>query len=193
MVTFADKIRRVVIIILTGTAVVILLLLFEFAIRYYHEPLKKEVSFAADGCLVYDLESGQYELVSVEISGENLNYIFHNKENAVQGNILVNGYSLFEQNGMGFGFYGEFMSKTPDQVWLSQIRNGSSKTDLYITRDWSQILCRFKTTPEMNLNPDIPAGTEVLLAVPADTLEKAKKIIDDEETSYHAVTGVEWL
>ena len=193
MDTFAGKMRRAVIIILTGIAVVILLLLLEFAIRYYHEPLKKEVSFAADGCLIYDLESGQYELVSVEINGENLNYIFRNKENAVQGNILVNGYSLFEQNSMGFGFYVEFMSPSPDQAWLSQVRTDSSNTDLYITRDWSQILCRFKTAPEMNLNSDIPAGTEVLLAVPADTLEKAQKIIDDEETSYQTVTGFEWL
>lgn len=147
--------------------ITIILSLLQYAIHYYNNPLITKTSFSATGCIVYDLhkEKDDFEPVKVEVYGENLNYIFHNKEDYIRGDILVHGYSLFgkDRNKESPGFYTGFYQDSPytctaigDEGYLCEI--------IGISNDFSAIVCGITVDATIGKRQ----GEQALLVILAD-------------------------
>lgn len=121
------KIKKYILYTIVLIAVIVTLGMTEFLIKAYYNPREKKFYLSTKGCLVYNLAESDYEIIEVEVVGENLDYLLNNKNDVIQGNILVNGLSIFSQKEVyydskssfdydnGF-FYSEFYDKDRKSV-----------------------------------------------------------------------------
>lgn len=185
--TLFKKLRRGAGMVLVAAVVILFLLMIEFSITYYCGPMEKEMSFTAEGCLIFDRYAKQYVTVPVEVKGKNLNYIFHNREDAIQGDIWVNGYSLFGEervpDSVGFGFYSMFHPYSPGYAWVGIGDGRETLCEVVcISKDWSRIVCVIRMDSDMGLEGDLPPGTMAVLAIPAETPEAALELLEEAMT-----------
>ena len=89
------KLRTVFCGILIFLLVFALFCLGDYGIRYYHTPIKKDYDYTGTGMLVSLTEPDTFEQVSVEIHGKALHYLWGNQEDAIAGNVWMNGERLF--------------------------------------------------------------------------------------------------
>lgn len=175
-----NKTKKIFFTLILSILTVVLLLIIEFSIQFYNEPLIKKYHTNTTGYIIYDIESGEKELVSIEIKGENLNYIFRNKENAIQGDIWLNGCSLFgigqELDSVGFGFYTEFHSHSPDYAWV-ELRGGNGElcNMICLSKNWDRIVCGITINTTMGLETPLPSGTPALLVLSAESPDETIK------------------
>lgn len=85
------KLRTVFCGILIFLLVFALFCLGDYGIRYYHTPIKKDYDYTGTGMLVSLTEPDTFKQVSVEIHGKALHYLWGNQEDAIAGNVWMNG------------------------------------------------------------------------------------------------------
>ena len=190
-----NKIKKGILIVCSIIAVVILLSILQYAIYYYSNPIKEEVSFSATGCLIYNTEERFHELVPVEMNGENLHYFFRNREDCVQGDIFVNGYSIFgeERNGDTIypGFYTEFY-KGSNYTCTSVGGDYKPLCEIIaISRDWNVIVCGITVDAAISDKAGSQAGTQALLVIPAGDIDTAIERV--REVALNSEQMNEWL
>ena len=101
--------KKGILIVLSVIAITFILCLLQYGIHYYNNPVEKEIYFTASGYIIWNPDNGEGEKVDVEVKGKSLSYIFKNHPEAVQGDIFVNGQSIFGTvDDRDIGFYTEF-------------------------------------------------------------------------------------
>ena len=98
------KLRTVFCGILIFLLVFALFCLGDYGIRYYHTPIKKDYDYTGTGMLVSLTEPDTFEQVSVEIHGKALHYLWGNQEDAIAGNVWMNGERLFVEGADDMGY-----------------------------------------------------------------------------------------
>lgn len=169
----SKKIRKYIFIFVIVIVLIVMPCILQYAIHYYFHPVKSEVHIFATGRLIYNLNENDYETVQVEIKGENLRYVYHNNEEGIQGDIWVNGYSIFGHgtnlDEPGMGFFSEFYDDSNytcaevgsnDNSFLCKI--------IAVSKDWSTIVCG--VTVDSNISNRVEGNTkeDALLVITAD-------------------------
>lgn len=191
-----NSMRKGILIAVSVIVTVFLLCILQYAIHYYSNPLRKDISFSTTGCLIFNLEEGDYELVPVEIKGENLHYIYHNREDALQGDIFVNGYSIFgherDHDAVGLGFFSEFHESDYTCVSIVSISDDERLCKIIaLSKDWHMIVCGVEVDSNISQRVEAGKNRQALLVISADNLETAQNVI--EEISSHSEQMKEWL
>ena len=114
------KLRTVFCGILIFLLVFALFCLGDYGIRYYHTPIKKDYDYTGTGMLVSLTEPDTFEQVSVEIHGKALHYLWGNQEDAIAGNVWMNGERLFVEGADDMGFYAPFIDEEPYYSCLTE-------------------------------------------------------------------------
>lgn len=126
------------------------------------------------------------------MAGDNLNYIFHNEDDSVEGDIWVNGCSLFGEDrkldSVGFGFPAVFHSYSPDYAWCGIQGEESLCSMICLSKSWDRIVCGIKTDSRMGLKSNLPDGTPALLVIPAESPEELI-----EESIEKSIQMKEWI
>ena len=182
------KIKKYILYTIVLIAVIVTLGMTEFLIKAYYNPREKNFYLSTKGCLVYDLAESDYEIIETEVVGENLDYLFNNKNDVIQGNILVNGFSIFSQKEVyydskssfdydnGF-FYSEFYD---DSIYTS-IGIGNKESICKIiaaSKSWDMLVCCIVIDENVDDKVKQVIKKDALLVIPADNLIKAKELID---------------
>lgn len=182
------KIKKYILYTIVLIAVIVTLGMTEFLIKAYYNPREKNFYLSTKGCLVYDLAESDYEIIETEVVGENLDYLFNNKNDVIQGNILVNGFSIFSQKEVyydskssfdydnGF-FYSEFYDNS---IYTSiGIGNKESICKIIATsKSWDMLVCCIVIDENVDDKVKQVIKKDALLVIPADNLIKAKELID---------------
>ena len=182
------KIKKYILYTIVLIAVIVTLGMTEFLIKAYYNPREKNFYLSTKGCLVYDLAESDYEIIETEVVGENLDYLFNNKNDVIQGNILVNGFSIFSQKEVyydskssfdydnGF-FYSEFY----DNSIYTSIGIGNKESICKIiaaSKSWDMLVCCIVIDENVDDKVKQVIKKDALLVIPADNLIKAKDLID---------------
>ncbi|MCI9130614.1 hypothetical protein [Thomasclavelia cocleata] len=182
------KIKKYILYTIVLIAVIVTLGMTEFLIKAYYNPREKNFYLSTKGCLVYDLAESDYEIIETEVVGENLDYLFNNKNDVIQGNILVNGFSIFSQKEVyydskssfdydnGF-FYSEFY----DNSIYTSIGIGNKESICKIiaaSKSWDMLVCCIVIDENVDDKVKQVIKKDALLVIPADNLIKAKELID---------------
>ncbi|WP_285815763.1 hypothetical protein [Thomasclavelia cocleata] len=182
------KIKKYILYVTIVIAVIFTLGMTEFLIRAYHYPVEKKVYLSTKGCLIYDLAESDYEIIDVKVIGENLNYLLNNKNDVIQGNILVNGFSIFSQKEVyydskssfdydnGF-FYSEFY----DNSIYTSIGLGNEESICKIiaaSKSWDMLVCGIVIDENVDDKVKQIIKKDAILVIPADNLIEAKELID---------------
>lgn len=182
------KIKKYILYTIVLIAVIVTLGMTEFLIKAYYNPREKNFYLSTKGCLVYDLAESDYEIIETEVVGENLDYLFNNKHDVIQGNILVNGFSIFSQKEVyydskssfdydnGF-FYSEFY----DNSIYTSIGIGNKESICKIiaaSKSWDMLVCCIVIDENVDDKVKQVIKKDALLVIPADNLIKAKELID---------------
>lgn len=178
-------------IIIFTIGIILILLVLQYGIYYYNNPLEEEISFITTGCIIRNPEGKEWKMVDVEIKGKKLHYIFKNHREAAQGDILINGYSIFgntDYRDEHIGFYTEFHGKgfgcietKGDQI-LGKI--------IVVSEDFQFIVCGISMDPFI-INGEKGWDEQVLLVIPGNDIESVKKII--KTVSLNSEQMREWL
>jgi len=190
-----NQIKKGIMIVFSVILVVFLLSILQYAIYYYSNPIKEEVSFSATGCLIYNTEESFHELVPVEIYGENLHYFFRNREDGVQGDIFVNGYSIFgegrNRDTIYAGFYTEFY-KGSNYTCTSVGGDINPLCEIIaISKEWRVIVCGITVDAAISEKAGSQAGTQVLLVIPVGDIDTAIERV--REVALNSEQMNEWL
>lgn len=176
-----NRIKKALFIFVFVIVFVFILCILQYVIYFRSNPLKKNAEFYTVGYLFFDKMGNEYESVSVDIKGENLNYIFHNKKDAIQGDIFVNGYSIFgnERNYSSdrAGFYSEFDETDYTTV---DVKSREKLCEIIsLTKDWGTIVCG--VTIDSNISQKTAKGLSKkgLLIITNNGIESAKEALKD--------------
>ena len=77
------KIKKYILYTIVLIAVIVTLGMTEFLIKAYYNPREKKFYLSTKGCLVYNLAESDYEIIEVEVVGENLDYLLNNKNDVI--------------------------------------------------------------------------------------------------------------
>lgn len=197
----SKKIKKKILYVTVLIAIIVTLGMTEFLIKAYYNPIKKAIYLSTKGCLVYDLAESDYEIIEVEVVGENLDYLFNNKLPAIHGNILVNGFSIFSQkkvyydpkssfNYLNGFFYTEFHDnskyaslETRDEQQICKI--------VAVSKSWDLLVCGIIIDENVDDKVKQVIKKDALLVIPADNLIKAKELID--EAASNSIHMKDWL
>lgn len=149
------KLRTVFCGILIFLLVFALFCLGDYGIRYYHTPIKKDYDYTGTGMLVSLTEPDTFEQVSVEIHGKALHYLWGNQEDAIAGNVWMNGERLFVEGADDMGFYAPFIDEEPS---VRGCGHAVGKTDCT-----GHDRCRHYRSLPHRLYPDLLRGCEPCL------------------------------
>lgn len=195
------KIKKYILYTIVLIAVIVTLGMTEFLIKAYYNPREKKFYLSTKGCLVYNLAESDYEIIEVEVVGENLDYLLNNKNDVIQGNILVNGLSIFSQKEVyydskssfdydnGF-FYSEFY----DNSIYTSIGIGNKESICKIiaaSKSWDMLVCGIVIDENVDDKVKQVIKKDALLVIPADNLIKAKELID--EATSNSTHMDDWL
>lgn len=159
-------------------------------IEYYYTPRKEEIHLKTDGYFIWDMETGQGELVSVEVKGERLNYIFHNKDDVFRGEIRINGRVLDMSDGIS-EIQLMFPRTKPEYASLINGDADGLLKAIYMSGDLKQIVCKVRVDSDWNLETGFVSGQEALIAIPASHSKEAAKVIDEMLST--VVNKGEWI
>lgn len=177
MKNILKKLKKYFLIVLIIVIVTIILSLFQYLIYYYNNPLEEQINFTRVGYIIYYSGNEEFEKVDVEFNGKKLTYLFKNHAEAIQGDIFVNGYSIFgndrNHETENIGFYTEFHNEKFASVGL--------KNDEFICRiisiskDFKSIVCG------LNFNSFEKEGKEwygqALLVIPENQGESIEEVM----------------
>ena len=195
------KIKKYILYTIVLIAVIVTLGMTEFLIKAYYNPREKKFYLSTKGCLVYNLAESDYEIIEVEVVGENLDYLLNNKNDVIQGNILVNGLSIFSQKEVyydskssfdydnGF-FYSEFY----DNSIYTSIGIGDKESICKIiaaSKSWDMLVCGIVIDENVDDKVKQVIKKDALLVIPADNLIKANELID--EATSNSTHMDDWL
>lgn len=164
----------------------------QYGIYYYNNPIEKEVNFMATGCIIWDSEGKEWEMVNVEVKGKKLYYIFKNHREAAQGDIRIDGYSIFgnmDHRDEYIGFYTEFhgenfgcVERKGDQVLCKIIA---------LSEDFKSIVCGIDIAPFIIGSEETGRNGQALLVIPGEDMESAKEVIKNAFLNSEQMN--EWL
>lgn len=197
-----DKLKKGFLITAIVIIVVFALCILQYAIHYYSNPLKKEVSFSTSGYLIFDPDGNEYEPVMAEVQGENLHYLFHNRPDAIQGDIWINGHSLFGHGkDKGYvetrfrGFYSEFHESDYTAVSIGD-ENKLCKI-ISLSKTWDTIVCGIILDTDITGSIKPGERRQALLIIPADSpessLEKIRYVSDYSEQMNEWLNENGWI
>lgn len=182
-------------------AIIVTLGMTEFLIKAYYNPAEKNFYLSTKGCLVYDLAEGEYEIIKVEVIGENLDYLLNNKNDVIQGNILVNDFSIFTQKDVHYNskssfdyLNGFFYSEFYDNSIYTSIGIGNKDSICEIiaaSKSWDMLVCGIIIDENVDDKVKQVIKKDALLVIPADNLIKAKELID--EAASNSIYMNDWL
>lgn len=185
-----------VLIVVTG-----ILLTIEFLIKAYYNPIKKGIYLSTKGCLIYNLDESDYEIIEVEVVGETLDYLFNNKLPAIQGNVLINDYSIFTQKEAHYDpkssfdyLNGLFFSEFHDKSKYASVETGSEESIckiVTVSKSWDILVCGIVIDENADDKVKQIIKKDAILVIPANNLEKAKEFID--EVALNSSQMNEWL
>ena len=160
------KLRTVFCGILIFLLVFALFCLGDYGIRYYHTPIKKDYDYTGTGMLVSLTEPDTFEQVSVEIHGKALHYLWGNQEDAIAGNVWMNGERLFVEGADDIGFYAPFIDEEPYYSCLTESATNIPGNMFLISRDLKTVFCGV-----------LMDGKEFLLIIPAENKSDADRTL----------------
>lgn len=85
--------------------------------------------------LVSLTEPDTFKQVSVEIHGKALHYLWGNQEDAIAGNVWMNGERLFVEGADDMGFYAPFIDEEPYYSCLTESVTNIPGNMFLISRD----------------------------------------------------------
>lgn len=195
------KIKKYILYAAILIVIIVTLGMTEFLIKAYYNPIEKNFYLSTKGCLVYDLAEGDYEIIKVEVIGENLDYLLNNKNDVIQGNILVNDFSIFTQKDVHYNskssfdylngfFYSEFYDNS---IYTSiGIGNKDSICEIIaVSKSWDMLVCGIIIDENVDDKVKQVIKKDALLVIPADNLIKAKELID--EAASNSIHMNDWL
>lgn len=193
------KNKKYIVIIIVVIAIIVIPCMLQYAIQYYFHPIKNKVDISTTGLLIYNEDVYDYEAVQVEIKGGNLNYIYKNNNDGIQGDIWVNGYSIFGNgikqddiySDLHRGFYSEFHSRSNYACTKIYSDNPNHLCEIIaMSKDWNVIVCG--VTVNSNISSKIEGDSEeALLVIAPDNVEEAGIII--EEVAFNSIEMNDWL
>lgn len=171
----------------------------EYGIKYYYNPIKKEVHFTTTGCLIYDFTQAVYVVVDVEVMGENLNYLFKNNSDAIQGDILIKGKSIFGRDRFHDSYYNPYVdsfytqfNNESESIAAVEINNDKSLCKIIsLSKGWKIIVCGVVTDSSISDKIAADMKKEALLVILANSLNTSQELI--KEISLHSLQMKEWL
>lgn len=196
---FYSKIGKVCFVTLTIIIIISIMIGLEYGIKYYYNPIKKEVHFTTTGCLIYDFTQADYEVVDVEVMGENLNYLFKNNNDAIQGDILIKGKSIFGRDksydsydNKYYGSFYSFFGNSSKSITAVSISNDKSLCNIIaLSKSWDIIVCGVVADSSISDKIAVDMKKEALLVIPANSLTTSQELI--KELSLHSLQMKEWL
>ncbi len=177
------KIKKYILYTIVLIAVIVTLGMTEFLIKAYYNPREKKFYLSTKGCLVYNLAESDYEIIEVEVVGENLDYLLNNKNDVIQGNTLVNGLSIFSQKEVYY-----------DNSIYTSIGIGDKESICKIiaaSKSWDMLVCGIVIDENVDDKVKQVIKKDALLVIPADNLIKAKELID--EATSNSTHMDDWL
>ena len=176
-----SKLKKTILIMIALIALVAILSLLQYAVHYYSNPAEKDIDITTTGCLLFKDDKRQQKNVLVEIKGKILHYIFHNEEDAVQGDIYVNGFSIFgngrSRDENNFGFYTRFLENSGYAAAETPGDNNLCKI-ITVSKNLNTAVCVVDgdaaITGEIDSSP-----IEALLVIPADNLDNAESLVKE--------------
>ncbi len=179
-------------IILSVVGVTAILSVLQYIIHYYNYPVEEEINYTAIECIIWDRKGAEWEKVDVEVRGKRLHYIFHNQRDAVQGDILVNGYSIFgniDHSDEYMGFYTECHGEGFGCV---RTRGDYVSCEIIaLSEDFQAIVCGIYTAPSGSGEEGAKQERQALLVIPGNDIGSAKEII--KNASQHSGQMDDWL
>lgn len=167
------KIKRILVLIISVIAVIGIGFGIEQGIHYYHNPIKEAFEFLTTAQLIYNNDD-EYETVKAKVIGEKLNYYFNNNDDAIQGDILIDGVSIYgrDQDDDEFdnpyinGFYTVF--RDSEYATLESFDRGICQI-LVVSKNYQAIICAIVDV----------TGKEALLVISKKPVDDViKKVID---------------
>ncbi len=152
-----------------------MLSILQYGIYYYNNPIEKEINFMTKGCVIWNPEGKEWKMVDVEVKGKKLYYIFKNHREAAQGDILIDGYSIFgntDHRDEYVGFYTEFHGEN-----FGCVERKSLGSIIALSEDFGSIVCSFSIVPSMVGSGKTGQSSQALLVIPGNNIESAKEII----------------
>ena len=160
---------------------VAILTVLQYAIHYYSNPVQKDINIFTTGCLLFKDDKRQEKIVPVEIKGKTLHYIFHNEEDAVQGDIYVNGFSLFgygtNRDEPNVGFYTRFLENS-DYATTEMSGDSILCKTITVSKNLNKVVCVVKADASITGEKD-SSPEEALLVIPADNLDNAESLVKE--------------
>lgn len=181
----------------TVLAVTVIASLIQYGMQNFFFPKKEFVTFSETGLLIYDMEKAAYEVVQVDGYAYKLHYIFGNREDAVEGNLYIDGQSIFGDKPSGEeewrGFYTEFYEEDIKYSPLLHISGDNRPLchDMLVSKAFDAVVCGVTVDSRISGRADIPDGTEALLVIPAGNMEEAGRLVEDVAANVENMA--EWL
>lgn len=177
--------KKGILIVLSVIVITFILCLLQYGIHYYNNPVEKEIHFTASGYIIWNPDNGKGEKVDVEVKGKSLSYIFKNHPEAVQGDIFVNGQSIFGTvDDRDIGFYTEFRGL--DFACVG-IKNHVPCEIVSLTKNFQSIVCGINLSSPVLGSGKTGWNGKGILVIPGNDLKSAK------ETLKRAFSGSEQM
>ena len=146
----------------------------------------------AEGCIIWNPEGREWKTVDVEVKGKKLYYIFKNHREAAQGDILIDGYSIFGNVDLRdefIGFYTEFHGE--DFGCIEMKGDQIPGKIIALSEDFQSIVCGIDINPSIIIGEETGRTGQALLVIPGNGMESAKEVI--KNTFLHSKQMEEWL
>lgn len=187
-----NNLKRGIFITISVIGVTLILSALQYLIYYYNNPIEKEVDFTTTGCIIWNPKGTEWENVDVEVRGKSLHYILKNRRKAMQGNILINGYSIlgnFDNRDEYIGFYTEFYGEGFGCVETSG--DHVPCEIIALSEDLQFIVCGVHISLSAFDRGETERNGQALLVIPGNDIESAKKII--KNASLNSKQMSDWL
>lgn len=183
-------IKKGIFIVISVIGITLILSVLQYGIHYYHNPVEEEINFNAIGYILFNPDGTEREKVDVEVRGKRLHYIFKNRPEAAQGDILIDGYSIFGNiDDRDIGFYTEFRGES-----FSCTGIGGDDTlceIISLSKDFQSIVCGINIAPPIVDDGKMRWSGQAILIIPGNDLESAKEMI--KNVSLNSQQMHDWL